>query len=155
MILLAGLIALTVIAAFVARHQLLAFTHARRRFESRLSALENRQNQEVLDAIEADNRRALLRESVNTGTSAVEIAHRAISTTTFEVIDRFSGSERFRLNSQQAREIHDDASRGIYRSIRVANKHLHALANVIIRENRQRDSQRKKTTRNPRNRPDE
>lgn len=132
------LIILTLVAAIVACHQLVALGHAKRRFESRLIARENRANRQTMDAIEAEDRRALLRNSVDTGTSAVEFVHRAISTTTFELIDRFSKSERLRMNSRQARDVHDDASQGVYRSIRVANKHIHALANVIVRENRQR-----------------
>lgn len=103
-----------------------------------LVSVEDAQRKRQFEFIEADNRRKVLQESVETGTGAIELIHRAVTTTTFEVIDRFSSNERLRENNSRAREIHDDASRNVYRSIRIANRQLHAVANAIIGLNRKR-----------------
>ena len=103
-----------------------------------LVSVEDPQRKQEFEFIESDNRRKLLRESVDTSTSAIELIHRAVTTTTFEAIDRLSRSERLRENNLRAREIHDDATRNVYRSIRIANRHVHAVANAIIAINRKR-----------------
>lgn len=103
-----------------------------------LISVEDPKRKQQFEFIEADNRRKLLQESVETSTSAIELIHRAVTTTTFEAIDRLSRSERLRENNLRAREIHDDASRNVYHSIRIANRHIHAVANAIIGMNRKR-----------------
>ncbi len=106
-----------------------------------------------LERLEQKNRNRLLEDSVDSGTSAVELVHRAITSTTFSVIDRFSTSERFKASAQKARRTHDDTSRTFYRSIKTTNKTLHALANVLRNnQSQKRDSQSGQS--NNRNKPD-
>ncbi|WP_148862733.1 hypothetical protein [Marinobacter fonticola] len=105
-----------------------------------LVIVEDRERKQQFEFIEADNRRKLLQASVENGTSAVEIVHRVVTTTTFGAIDRLSRNERLRENNMRARELHDDATRNMYRSIRIANRQIHALANAIIGLNRKRRS---------------
>jgi len=85
-----------------------------------------------MDLMETRNRARLLEETVKNGTSAVEKVHKAITTTTFSLIDRFSSSDEFRENARQARETHDQTSDQIYRSVRTTNKALHVLADTLF-----------------------
>ncbi|MAA66317.1 MAG: hypothetical protein CL581_16295 [Alteromonadaceae bacterium] len=104
----------------------------------RLPRLENRLKRAEFEGNETDEKRALLENTVTGGTFTVEFIHRAISTTTFDVINRLSSNERVRTGSEQARALHDDAAGGVYRSIRVANKQIHSLADIIIQQKRKR-----------------
>lgn len=85
-----------------------------------------------MDVLETRNRARLLEETVKNGTSAVEKVHKAITTTTFSLIDRFSTSEEFRENARRARETHDQTSDQIYRSLHTTNKALHILADTLF-----------------------
>ena len=85
-----------------------------------------------MDLMETRNRARLLEETVKNGTSAVEKVHKAITTTTFSLIDRFSTNEEFRENARRARETHDQTSDQIYRSVHTTNKVLHILADTFF-----------------------
>lgn len=85
-----------------------------------------------MDLMETRNRARLLEETVKNGTSAVEKVHKAITTTTFSLIDRFSTNEEFRENARRARETHDQTSNQIYRSVHTTNKALHILADTLF-----------------------
>lgn len=85
-----------------------------------------------MDLMETRNRARLLEETVKNGTSAVEKVHKAITTTTFSLIDRFSTNEEFRENARRARETHDQTSDQIYRSVHTTNKALHILADTLF-----------------------
>lgn len=81
---------------------------------------------------EVRNRAKLLEDTVSGGTSAVEKFHRAISSTTFGLIDLFSRDEEFRHSAQKARETHDQTSKTVYKTVRTTNKALHILADTLI-----------------------
>ncbi len=85
-----------------------------------------------MDLMETRNRARLLEETVKNGTSAVEKVHRAITTTTFSLIDHFSTSEELRENARRARESHDQTSDRIYRTVHTTNKALHILADSLF-----------------------
>ncbi|MDL0429551.1 hypothetical protein QPM17_00300 [Marinobacter sp. TBZ242] len=85
-----------------------------------------------MDLMETRNRARLLEETVKNGTSAVEKVHKAITTTTFSLIDRFSSNEEFRENARRARETHDQTSESIYRTVHTTNKALHILADSLF-----------------------
>lgn len=85
-----------------------------------------------MDLMETRNRARLLEETVKNGTSAVEKVHRAITTTTFSLIDRFSTNEEFRENARRARDTHDHTSKQIYRTVHTTNKALHILADTLF-----------------------
>ena len=85
-----------------------------------------------MDLLEVRNRARLLEDSVSGGASAVEKVHKAISNTTFGLIDLFSKDEEFRQTARKARATHDQTSQQIYRTVRTTNKALHILADTLI-----------------------
>ena len=85
-----------------------------------------------MDLLEVRNRARLLEDSVSGGASAVEKLHKAISNTTFGLIDLFSKDEEFRQTARKARATHDQTSQQIYRTVRTTNKALHILADTLI-----------------------
>lgn len=85
-----------------------------------------------MDLMEVRNRAKLLEDTVKHGTSAVEKMHKAISTTTFSLIDHFAKDDEFRENARRARETHDSTSRQIYDAARTTNKALHLLADSLF-----------------------
>ena len=85
-----------------------------------------------MDLLEVRNRARLLEDSVSGGASAVERVHKAISNTTFGLIDLFSKDEEFRQTARKARATHDQTSQQIYRTVRTTNKALHILADTLI-----------------------
>jgi hypothetical protein len=85
-----------------------------------------------MDLLEVRNRARLLEDSVSGGASAVEKLHKAISNTTFGLIDLFSRDEEFRQTARKARATHDQTSQQIYRTVRTTNKALHILADTLI-----------------------
>ncbi len=92
------------------------------------SAIQKRR----MDLMEVRNRTKLLEETVSGGTSAVEKVHKAISSTTFGLIDLFSRDEDFRKNAMKARTTHDQTSSEIYSAVRTTNRALHILADTLI-----------------------
>lgn len=85
-----------------------------------------------MDLLEVRNRARLLEDSVSGGASAVEKLHKAISSTTFGLIDLFSKDEEFRQTARKARATHDQTSQQIYRTVRTTNRALHILADTLI-----------------------
>ncbi|MBD3640616.1 MAG: hypothetical protein HUJ18_06435 [Marinobacter sp.] len=85
-----------------------------------------------MDLMEVRNRAKLLEETVSGGTSAVEKVHKAISNTTFGLIDLFSRDEDFRKNAMKARTTHDQTSSEIYSAVRTTNRALHILADTLV-----------------------
>lgn len=85
-----------------------------------------------MDLLEVRNRARLLEDSLSGGASAVEKLHKAISKTTFGLIDLFSKDEEFRQTARKARATHDQTSQQIYRTVRTTNKALHILADTLI-----------------------
>lgn len=136
-ILLAG-IAATALLMGLTWHRASHISEQFKRLEATLARIESVERKREFERIEADNRRLMLQDSVDGGTAAIAVLHRMLSDTTFQAIDRLSGDDRIRENSLRAREIHDDVSTRVYRSIRVANRQIHSLADVIIRLNRRR-----------------
>ncbi|MGM0767601.1 MAG: hypothetical protein ACQEV6_06230 [Pseudomonadota bacterium] len=85
-----------------------------------------------MDLMEVRNRARLLEETVTSGATAVERVHKAISATTFGLIDHFSRDDDFRQSARKARESHDQTSQQIYRGVRTTNRALHILADTLI-----------------------
>ncbi|KAA1171051.1 hypothetical protein FWJ25_17895 [Marinobacter salinexigens] len=85
-----------------------------------------------MDLLEVRNRAKLLEDSVSGGATAVEKVHKAITNTTFGLIDLFSSDENFRSSARKAKVSHDEASQKIYRSVRTTNRALHILADTLI-----------------------
>ena len=85
-----------------------------------------------MDLLEVRNRAKLLEETVTGGATAVEKVHKAISSTTFGLIDHFSRDDQFRQTARKARETHDQTSQQIYHGVRTTNRALHILADTLI-----------------------
>ncbi|MBW7469909.1 hypothetical protein QQF73_09370 [Marinobacter sp. M216] len=85
-----------------------------------------------MDLLEVRNRAKLLEDTVSGGASAVEKVHKAISNTTFGLIDLFSEDAEFRESTRKARQTHDQTSETLYKTVRTTNKALHILADTLI-----------------------
>lgn len=85
-----------------------------------------------MDLYEVRNRAKLLEETVSGSARAVEKMHRAISNTTFSLVDRFSRDDEFRKNARKARKTHDKASKQVYQTVRTTNKAIHILADTLF-----------------------
>lgn len=107
-------------------------TRRLRKLRSRQISAHSHLQKSRMDLMETRNRARLLEETVKNGTSAVEKVHKAITATTFSLIDRFSSSEEFRENARRARQTHDQTSNQIYRSVHTTNKALHILADTLL-----------------------
>lgn len=101
--------------------------------QSQVAATRNVFSKQQSDLRELSERKDVLEQVVNGGTSAVESVHRAISDTTFTVIDRLTESNRVRAGNRQVRDVHDQTAQGVYRSIRVANRELHSIAETLLK----------------------
>ena len=112
--------------------QLLLCRRETRIVNSHRLAAHNAIQKRRMELLEVRNRARLLEDSVSGGTSAVEKLHKAISNTTFGLIDRFSKDEAFRQSARKARTTHDQTSQQIYRTVRTTNKALHILADTLI-----------------------
>lgn len=102
------------------------------RLQAELARVSNRVGKRQAELAEFRNKKRLLESTVNTGTTAVEAVHRALSSTTFELIDRFSSNENLRQSARQARTTHDRTSRTLYRSLRTTNRALHVLTDMVM-----------------------
>lgn len=116
----------------VAYWQLLLCRREARILNSHRVAAHSALQKSRMDLLEVRNRARLLEDSVSGGASAVEKVHKAISNTTFGLIDLFSKDEEFRQTARKARATHDQTSQQIYRTVRTTNKALHILADTLI-----------------------
>ncbi|PHQ27520.1 hypothetical protein CLH62_00970 [Marinobacter guineae] len=116
----------------VAYWQLLLCRRQARILNSHRAAAHSAIQRSRMDLLEVRNRARLLEDSVSSGASAVEKLHKAISNTTFGLIDLFSKDEEFRKTARKARTTHDETSQQIYRTVRTTNKALHILADTLI-----------------------
>ncbi|WP_417566677.1 hypothetical protein [Marinobacter sp.] len=112
--------------------QLLVCRRQVRILNSRRLAAHSALQKSRMDLLEVRNRARLLEDSVSGGASAVEKLHKAISNTTFGLIDLFSRDEAFRETARKARDTHDETSQKIYRTVRTTNRALHILADTLI-----------------------
>ncbi|SOB75298.1 hypothetical protein SAMN04488490_0863 [Marinobacter sp. LV10R510-11A] len=85
-----------------------------------------------MDLYEIRNRAKLLEDTVSGSASAVEKMHRAISNTTFSLVDHFTKDDEFRQSALKARKTHDQASRQVYHAVRTTNKAIHILADTLF-----------------------
>lgn len=85
-----------------------------------------------MELYEVRNRAKLLEDTVSGSASAVEKMHRAISNTTFSLVDRFSKDDEFRKNAHKARKTHDNASKKVYHAVRTTSKAVHILADSLF-----------------------
>jgi hypothetical protein len=130
------LLTLLLLVAFsgfcIAYWQLLLCRREARVLNSHRVAAHSAIQKSRMDLLEVRNRARLLEDSVSGGASAVEKLHKAISNTTFGLIDLFSKDDEFRQTARKARATHDQTSQQIYRTVRTTNKALHILADTLI-----------------------
>ncbi|MDC0664325.1 hypothetical protein [Marinobacter sp. SS21] len=85
-----------------------------------------------LDLIELKNRKRLMEETVRDGTTAVEAIHRTITGVTFDLVDRYSSSEDFKVRARKARTTHDETTKTFYKALRTTNRALHAFTDMVM-----------------------
>lgn len=112
--------------------QLLASRRRLRSLNSHRIAARSAIQRSRMDLLEVRNRARLLQDTVSSGATAVEKVHRAISNTTFGLIDLFSRDDEFRQSARKVRQTHDQTSQQIYRTVRTTNRALHILADTLI-----------------------
>lgn len=111
------------------------FLHTRRAMfiiHSHQLAARNTIQKTRMDLREVGDRAKLLENTVSGGTTAVEKVHRAISNTTFGLIDLFSSDDEFRQSVRVIRKTHDQTSQQVYRSVRTTSKAMRILADTVM-----------------------
>lgn len=103
-----------------------------RALNSRRIAANSAMQKRRMDLYEVRNRAKLLEDTVSGSTSAVEKMHRAISNTTFGLVDRFSKDDEFKQSARNARKTHDKASKQVYHTVRTTNRAIHVLADTLF-----------------------
>lgn len=88
------------------------------------------------------NKQALVEKTVNSSTVAVENIHQSISGAAFNAIDNLSSTDRSKTRNQKLRDLHDQTSSDVYKSVKVVNKQLGAITNALL-------STRKKSSSTP------
>lgn len=104
--------------------------------QASLAALRSAICKQQLDMQEMKERKQVMEQLVDNSTSSVETVHRSISDTTFGVLDKLSGNQFFKAGTGHLRQIHDGTSKGVYGTIRVANRELHSLADILLKQQR-------------------
>lgn len=132
-ILLTGALLLTcALAQGYCAHHLQQARRQIRRLNAHRIADNSAIQKERMDILELRNRAKVLENTVSGGTSAVEKAHKAISSTTFGLISLFAPDESVRQGARKARRSHDMASDQVYRAIHTTNRALHILADTLF-----------------------
>jgi|GEM_PF-5544915 len=70
--------------------------------------------------------------SLETGTRILELAQRALSDTTFTLIDKFARDADFKLGSQEAKAGYDRRTEAFYEGMRKTNRVVHVAADLLI-----------------------
>lgn len=105
-----------------------------RRLNAHRVASNSSIQKERMDIVELRNRAKVLENTVSGGASAVEKAHKAISSTTFGLISLFAPDDSVRQGARKARRSHDAASDQVYKAIHTTNRALHILADTLFIE---------------------
>ncbi|MDX1589026.1 MAG: hypothetical protein R3296_08820 [Oleiphilaceae bacterium] len=106
-----------------------------------LAALRSRISEHQLDMEELRERKRVMEQLVDNSTSSVETVHRSIADTTFGVLGRLSENSLYKAGTDQLRQIHDGTSKGVYGTIRIANRELHSLADILIKQQQRKDDE--------------
>ncbi|EMP55430.1 hypothetical protein MSNKSG1_06153 [Marinobacter santoriniensis NKSG1] len=104
-----------------------------------------------MDLLEVRNRAKVLEGTVTGGASTIEKVHKAISGTTFGLIDLFSRDEGFRKSARRVQETHDRKTTEIYGAVKTTNRALHILADTLIisKAEKRIASRRRRPTKRP------
>ncbi|TVP53863.1 MAG: hypothetical protein EA349_12880 [Halomonadaceae bacterium] len=112
--------------------------------QATVAALRNVMSKQALDMEELKERKAMAEMAVDSGTSSIEIVHRTIANTTFGVLDKLSQNELYKAGTGHLRQIHDGTSQGVYGSIRIANREIHSLADILLKQQSRRNPKKDK-----------
>ncbi len=126
------LVAACALAQVYTLHQLQQTRRQIRRLNAHRIADNSSMQKERMDLLELRNRAKVLEDTVSGGTSAVEKAHKAISSTTFGLISLFAPDDSLRQGARKARRSHDAASDQVYKAIHTTNRALHILADTLF-----------------------
>ncbi|UZE97114.1 hypothetical protein [Alkalimarinus alittae] len=77
-------------------------------------------------------KQALVEKTVNSSTVAVESIHQSISDAAFNVINNLSSKEKTKTRNQKLRELHDQTSSDVYKSVKVVNKQVGVITEAFL-----------------------
>lgn len=126
------MLVVTSVALSVSGWQFLRAKRALHIISVRQIAIRNAIQKTRMDLREVGDRARLLETTVSGGTTAVEKLHKAISSTTFGLINMFVNDDEVRQSVSVVRKTHDYTSQQIYHSVRITNKALRILADTVI-----------------------
>jgi len=78
------------------------------------------------------SRQALVEKTVNSSTIAVESIHQSISDAAFNAINNLSSTDKTKTRNQKLRDLHDQTSSDVYKSVKVVNKQLGVITEALL-----------------------
>ncbi|WP_250654842.1 hypothetical protein [Alkalimarinus coralli] len=78
------------------------------------------------------NKQALVEKTVNDSTVAVETIHQTLSDAAFNVINNLSSTNKIKARNQKLRDLHDQTSSDVYKSVKVVNKQVGAITDALL-----------------------
>lgn len=78
------------------------------------------------------NKQAMVEKTVNSGTVAVESIHQSISDAAFNAIDNLSSTDKTKSRNQKLKDLHDQTSSDVYKSVKVVNKQLGVITEALL-----------------------
>lgn len=78
------------------------------------------------------NKQALIEKSVNSSTVAVENIHQSISAAAFNAINNLSSTDKSKSRNKKLKDLHDQTSHDVYKSVKVVNKQLGAITETLL-----------------------
>ena len=78
------------------------------------------------------NKQALVEKTVNSSTVAVESIHQSISDAAFNAINNLSSTDKTKTRNQKLRDLHDQTSSDVYKSVKVVNKQLGLITEALL-----------------------
>ena len=83
------------------------------------------------------NKQARVEKTVNTSTIAVESIHQSISDVAFSAFQNLSPSEKSKARSEKLKNLHDQTSSDVYKSVKVVNKQVSAITDALLSSRKQ------------------
>ncbi len=78
------------------------------------------------------SKQALVEKTVNNSTVAVENIHQSISDAAFNTINNLSSTDKTKTRNRKLRDLHDQTSSDVYKSVKVVNKQLGVITEALL-----------------------
>lgn len=78
------------------------------------------------------SKQALVEKTVNSSAVAVESIHQSISDAAFNAINNLSSTDKTKTRNQKLRDLHDQTSSDVYKSVKVVNKQLGVITEALL-----------------------